>query len=71
MREFINYITTTGGGVTLGGAASGQLIIALFGLIFMVAFGCWGAYLRWKDSKALQEALNKGDIPEAIRIRSK
>jgi len=71
MRDFINSIAGTGGGVTLGGAAAGQLIIAGIGLIIMTAFGAWGAYLRWKDSKALHDALSKGDISEAVRIRSK
>nr|DAG79244.1 MAG TPA: hypothetical protein [Bacteriophage sp.]DAM11488.1 MAG TPA: hypothetical protein [Caudoviricetes sp.] len=37
----------------------------------MAAFGIWGAYLRWKDSKALREALDRDDIKEAIRIRGK
>ncbi len=71
MREFINSVTTTGGGVTLGGAAAGQLIIAGIGLLFMIGFGFWGAWLRWRDSKALKEALERDDLKEAMRIRSK
>nr|DAE93290.1 MAG TPA: hypothetical protein [Caudoviricetes sp.] len=44
----------------------------------MVAFGLWGAYLRWRDSKVLQEdsralreALENGDLTMAFDIRSK
>lgn len=71
MREFINAATTGGGGVTAGGVFSGQLLIALAGLVLMAGFGSWGAYLRWKDSKALREALDAGDLRTAIKIRSK
>lgn len=71
MREFVNAATTGAGGSSLTGAATGQLTIALFSLALMAAFGFWGAYLRWKDSKALREALDRDDIKEAIRIRGK
>lgn len=71
MREFLNAATTSTGGASLTGAATGQMTIAVAGLILMAAFGFWGAYLRWKDSKALREALDRGDIKEAIRIRGK
>lgn len=71
MRDFINAVTTGGGGVTAGGLFSDQLSIALAGLFLMAAFGSWGAYLRWRDSKALREALDAGDIRTAIKIRGK
>ena len=71
MREFLNAATTGTGGASLTGAATGQITIAVSGLILMAAFGFWGAYLRWKDSKALREALEREDIKEAIRIRGK
>ncbi|UPU15867.1 hypothetical protein RCIP0073_00041 [Klebsiella phage RCIP0073] len=71
MRDFINAATTGGGGVTAGGLFSGQILIALAGLFLMFTFGVWGGYLRWKDSKALREALDAGDIRTAIKIRSK
>ncbi|WWD12636.1 holin [Escherichia phage BubbaBully] len=71
MREFLNAATTGTGGASLTGAATGQMTIAVAGLILMAAFGFWGAYLRWKDSKALREALDREDIKEAIRIRGK
>jgi hypothetical protein len=71
MREFLNAATTGTGGASLTGAATGQITIAVSGLILMAAFGFWGAYLRWKDSKALREALDREDIKEAIRIRGK
>ena len=71
MREFLNAATTSTGGASLAGAATGQSTIAVAGLVLMAAFGFWGAYLRWKDSKALREALDRDDIKEAIRIRGK
>ena len=71
MREFLNAATTSTGGASLAGAATGQITIAVAGLVLMAVFGFWGAYLRWKDSKALREALDRHDIKEAIRIRGK
>ena len=71
MREFLNAATTSTGGASLAGAATGQITIAVAGLVLMAAFGFWGAYLRWKDSKALREAVDRDDIKEAIRIRGK
>ena len=71
MREFLNAATPGTGGASLTGAATGQITIAVAGLILMAAFGFWGAYLRWKDSKALREALDREDIKDAIRIRGK
>lgn len=71
MREFLNAATTGTGGASLTGAATGQITIAVSSLVLMAAFGFWGAYLRWKDSKALREALDREDIKEAIRIRGK
>ncbi|QGH77394.1 holin [Escherichia phage BEBK14] len=37
----------------------------------MAIFGVWGAYLRWRDSKAFQKALDSGDFKKAIEIRGK
>lgn len=71
MREFLNAATTGTGGASLTGAATGQITIAVASMVLMAAFGFWGAYLRWKDSKALREALDREDIKEAIRIRGK
>lgn len=71
MREFLNAVTTGTGGSSITGAVTGQMTIAVASLVLMAAFGMWGAYLRWKDSKALREALDNGDIEEAIKIRSK
>lgn len=70
MREFVNAATMGTGGSSLTGAATGQMAIALTGLVFMIGFGLWGAYLRWKDSKALREALEREDFKEAMKIRS-
>ena len=71
MRDFINAATNGGGVATVAGAASGQLVIGIVGLVFMIGFGFFGAWLRWKDSKALRAAIDGGDIKEAVRIRSK
>ena len=71
MREFINAATNSSGGVALAGSATGQLIIAASGLFFMILFGSIGTWLKWKDSKAIREAIDSGDIKEALRIRSK
>ena len=71
MREFISAATNGSGGVTLAGSATGQLIIAAIGLFFMILFGSFGAGLRWRDSKALRDALEAGDIKTAVKIRSK
>ena len=71
MKEFINAATAGTGGSSITGAATGQMTIAIASFVLMAAFGLWGAYLRWKDSKALREALDREDIKEAIRIRGK
>ena len=71
MKEFVNAATSATGGSSVAGAATGQITIAIASLVLMAAFGFWGAYLRWKDSKALREALDNGDIERAIRLRSK
>lgn len=71
MREFINAAANGSGGVTLAGSATGQLIIAILGLFFMIIFGSFGAWLRWRDSKALRDALEAGDIKTAMKIGSK
>lgn len=78
MKDFFNYATTGSGGASITGAATGQITVAIVSMCFMVAFGLWGAYLRWRDSKvlredskALREALERGDLKQAIDIRSK
>lgn len=71
MKEFVNAATMGTGGSSLTGAATGQITVAVISLVLMAAFGLWGAYLRWKDSKAFQEALERGDIQKAIEIRGK
>lgn len=71
MRDFINAATTGSGTATIAGAASGQLIIGIIGLVFMIGFGVFGAYLRLKDSRALRAAIDEGDLNTAIKIRSK
>lgn len=69
MKEFINAATTGTGGSALTGAATGQITIAAVSMVCMILFGAWGAYLRWRDSKALREALDSGDFQKAIEIR--
>lgn len=71
MKDFINAATMGTGGSSLTSAATGQMTVAVISLLLMTAFGIWGAYLRWKDSKALREALDRDDVKEAIRIRGK
>ena len=71
MKDFINAATMGTGGSSLTSAATGQMTVAVIRVVLMAAFGLWGAYLRWRDSKALREALDRDDIKEAIRIRGK
>lgn len=71
MKDFVNAATSATGGSSLAGAATGQITIAIISAAFMIAFGAWGAYLRWRDSKAFHAALENGDIEKAIRIRGK
>ena len=71
MKDFINAATMGTGGSSLTSAATGQMTVAVISVVLMAAFGLCGAYLRWKDSKALREALDRDDIKEAIRIRGK
>lgn len=71
MKDFINAATMGTGGSSLTSAATGQMTVAVISLLLMAAFGIWGSYLRWKDSKALREALDRDDVKEAIRIRGK
>lgn len=71
MKEFMNQVTFgTGGGVMVG-AFSGEFVIALVGLVFMIGFGSFGAWLKYRDSKAFNEALRTGDIVKAENIRNK
>ncbi|UVT30678.1 putative holin [Klebsiella phage vB_KshKPC-M] len=51
------------------GICNRAIIIAAIGLFFMILFGSFGAWLRWRDSKALR-ALEAGDIKTAVKIRS-
>lgn len=71
MRDFFNAATAGSGGASMTGAATGQITIAVVSALFMIAFGAWGAYLRWKDSKAFHEALYSGDLETAMRLRGK
>lgn len=71
MKDFLNAATSGTGGASLTGAATGQMTIAIASLVLMAGFGLWGAYLRWRDSKAFHEALERGDMKRAIEIRGK
>lgn len=71
MREIINSVTNGAAGVTVTSAATGQLLIAVLGLVCMIAFGMFGSWLKYRDSKALRAALEAGDIKTALKIRSK
>ena len=71
MKDFINAATAGSGGSSIASAATGQLTIAIASFVLMAAFGACGAYLRWRDSKALREALECGDIKKAIEIMGK
>lgn len=71
MKEFVNAATMGTGGSSVTGAATGQMTIAIASFALMAIFGLWGAYLRWRDSKAFQEALDRGDFEKAIKIRGK
>lgn len=71
MKEFMNQVTFSTGGGMMVGAFSGEFIIALIGLICMIAFGSFGAWLKYRDSKALREALEAGDIKTALKLRGK
>lgn len=71
MREVINTITASSAGASVTGAMSGQLIIGITGLIFMILFGTWGAWLQWKNSKAIQNAISSGDLQTALKLKVK
>lgn len=71
MKDFVNAATSATGGSSIAGAATGQITIAIISACFMIGFGAWGAYLRWRDSKAFQAALDNGDFERAIKIRGK
>lgn len=71
MRDFITAATTGSGGSAIASAATGQIIIAAVSAVFMIGFGFFGAYLRWKDSKALRKAIDDNDLSTALKIRSK
>lgn len=71
MKEFLTAATGTTAGSTITSAATGQITIAVISLVFMIAFGAFGAWLKWRDSKAFREALESGDLQTALKIRSK
>ncbi|QHJ81037.1 MAG: hypothetical protein [Bacteriophage sp.] len=78
MKDVINSLTMGSGGGAITGAATGQIMIAGISLFFMIAFGFWGGYLSYRNSKTIQEdskairaALERGDIVEAVSRRSK
>lgn len=71
MRDVINAATALSGGSSLTGAATGQLVVAVIGLIFLIGFGLFGAWLKWKDSKAIRRALESGDLQTALKLRAK
>ncbi|ARB06696.1 putative holin [Salmonella phage GJL01] len=71
MREFINFATYSSGGASFSGAATGQLMLAVLTFIFFVIFGAVGLWLRWRDSKAIREALECGDLKTALKINQK
>lgn len=71
MKVFLDSATGATGGVSVTSAFTDQTTIAIASFVLMAAFGAWGAYLRWRDSKAFHEALDKGDIKRAIEIRGK
>lgn len=69
MRDFINAATNGTGGASLVGFTTGQGTLAVATFICMVIFGVWGAYIRWKDSRAFNEALKNGDLKRALELR--
>lgn len=71
MRDFINQVTFSSAGGTMVGAFSGEMVIAIIGLVFMIGFGMWGSWLKYRDSKAIREALESGDLKTALRVRNK
>lgn len=71
MREVINQLTAASAGTTVTASASGQMIIAIVGLFFMIMFGFWGAWLQWKNSKAIKAALDSGDLQSALKLKAK
>lgn len=71
MREFIDAATAGGAVSALTSAYTGQIVIAEISLFFMVVFGIWGAWIKWRDSKAFREALKSGDLQKAIEIKRK
>lgn len=71
MKEFLTAATSSTGGASLVGVATGQLYIAGATFICFLLFGAWGAYWKYRDSKAIQEALNDGDLNKALKIRGR
>lgn len=71
MREFLTAATGTTAGTSITSAATGQLTVAIISMIFMIMFGAIGLWLKWRDSKAIREALESGDLQTALKVRSK
>lgn len=70
MKEFINAATATTGGASFTSAATGQLYLAAATFAFFLAFGLWGGYWKYKDSKAIRRALETGDLRSALDIHA-
>ncbi|HAK2374351.1 TPA: holin [Salmonella enterica] len=71
MREFISLATYSSGGASFSGAVTGQLLLAVLSFIFFIIFGAVGLWLRWRDSKAIREALENTDLKAAVKINQK
>lgn len=71
MRGVIDQALGMSTGVMGTGVAMGQLIVAIVGCASMIAFGAAGLYLKWRDSKAIRQALDCGDLRRALEIREK
>lgn len=71
MKDFVNAAMSGSGGAAITSAATGQLVIAALTFVSFIAFGVWGAYWKYKDSRAIREAIEAGDLKTAIEIRNK
>lgn len=71
MKDFIHAATSGTGGAAITSAATGQLVIAGLTFVCFLGFGVWGAYWKYRDSKAIREAIEAGDLKAAVTIRNK
>lgn len=71
MKDFLQAATSGTGGAAITSAATGQLVIAGLTFVFFVGFGVWGAYWKYRDSKAIREAIDAGDLKTAVTLRNK